>query len=226
MDRREAMIEAIERDARETGGVTGRHVLAAPVLSALREVRRDAFVPEASETVAWQNRALPIGHDQTISQPFVVGLMTDLLDLSATHRVLEIGTGSGYQTAILAALAGEVFSVEIVPSLAERARAALERAGCDNVFLRLGDGARGWSEQAPFDAIIVTAAARQIPPALVEQLRPGGRLVIPLGAPHGDQELVLVTKDAAGVVSRHDILAVAFVPLTGGGDFPPAAGTA
>ena len=173
MDPREAMIGEIEQDARETASSTGRAVLAAPVLAALRRVRRAGFVPEANERSAWLNRPLSIGHGQTISQPFVVALMTDLLDLAPDHRVLEVGTGSGYQAAVLAELAGEVFSVEIVPALAARARLALAREGYGRVHLRAGDGAQGWPEHAPFDAIIVTAAAPAIPPDLVAQLRPG-----------------------------------------------------
>jgi protein-L-isoaspartate(D-aspartate) O-methyltransferase len=226
VDPREAMIREIERDARETASCTGRAVLAAPVLAALGKVRRDGFVPEADERSAWLNRPLSIGHGQTISQPFVVALMTDLLDLAPDHRVLEVGTGSGYQAAVLAELAGEVFSVEIVPALAERARLALAREGRGRVRLRTGDGARGWPEHAPFDAIIVTAAAPAIPPDLVAQLRPGGRMVIPVGEPWGEQSLVLLRKDAGGAVTRKTVLGVSFVPLTGGRAFPRDGGTA
>jgi protein-L-isoaspartate(D-aspartate) O-methyltransferase len=220
------MIEEIEQDARETASCTGRAVLGAEVLTALRKVRRAGFVPEASERSAWLNRPLSIGHGQTISQPFVVALMTDLLDLTPDHRVLELGTGSGYQAAVLAELAGEVFSVEIVPALAERARLALAREGYQRVHLRTGDGAHGWPEEAPFDAIIVTAAAPAIPPDLVGQLRPGGRMVIPVGEPWGEQSLVLVCKDAAGAVTRKGVLGVSFVPLTGERAFPRDGGTA
>ena len=226
MDAREAMIREIEQDARETAAGTGRAVLAAPVLAALGRVRRDGFVPEADERSAWLNRPLSIGHGQTISQPFVVALMTDLLDLAPDHRVLEVGTGSGYQAAVLAELAGEVFSIEIVPALAERARLALAREGHGRVRLRTGDGARGWPEHAPFDAIIVTAAAPAIPPDLVAQLRPGGRMVIPVGEPWGEQSLVVMRKGADGAVTRETVLAVSFVPLTGGRAFPRDGGTA
>jgi protein-L-isoaspartate(D-aspartate) O-methyltransferase len=220
------MIREIEQDARETASCTGRAVLDADVLAALRTVRRAGFVPEASEGSAWLNRPLSIGHGQTISQPFVVALMTDLLDLAPDHRVLEVGTGSGYQAAVLAELAGEVFSVEIVPALAERARLALAREGYDRVRLRVGDGAHGWPEEAPFDAIIVTAAAPAIPPELVAQLRPGGRMMIPVGEPWGEQNLMLVCKDEAGAVTRNGVLGVSFVPLTGARAFPRDGGTA
>ncbi len=226
MDAREAMIGEIEQDARETASCTGRATLAAPVLAALRRVRRDGFVPEADGRSAWLNRPLSIGHGQTISQPFVVALMTDLLDLAPDHRVLEVGTGSGYQAAVLAELAGEVFSVEIVPALAERARLALAREGYERVRLRTGDGALGWPEHAPFEAIIVTAAAPVIPPDLVAQLRPRGRMAIPVGEAWGEQSLVLLRKDADGAVTRKTVLAVSFVPLTGERAFPRDGGTA
>jgi protein-L-isoaspartate(D-aspartate) O-methyltransferase len=180
-------------------------------------VRREAFVAPGSEPTAYENRPLPIGHDQTISQPFVVALMTDLLDLQPDDRVLEVGTGSGYQAAVLAEVADKVYSIEVIPELAARAAVALSGQGYANVELRTGDGGLGWPEQAPFDAIIVTAAAPEVPPALPEQLRPGGRMVIPIGPRRGDQELLLVTKDAAGNVTRRGVLPVAFVPLTGGG---------
>ncbi len=226
MDPREAMIREIEQDARETASFTGRAALGAEVLAALGRVRRAGFVPEADERSAWLNRPLSIGHGQTISQPFVVALMTDLLDLAPDDRVLEVGTGSGYQAAVLAELAGEVFSVEIVPALAERARLALAREGYARVRLRGGDGAHGWSEHAPFDAVIVTAAAPAIPPDLIAQLRPGGRMVVPVGEPWGEQNLVVLHKSADGTVTRKTVLAVSFVPLTGERAFPRAGGTA
>jgi protein-L-isoaspartate(D-aspartate) O-methyltransferase len=142
--------------------------------------------------------------------------MTELLDLEPDDRVLEVGTGSGYQAAVLAELVGTVFSVEVIPELARRAADALAAEGYSNVVLRTGDGGLGWPEQAPFDTIIVTAAAPDIPPALIGQLRPGGRMVIPVGQPHGEQHLLLLTKDAAGTVTQRNVLPVAFVPLTGG----------
>lgn len=211
----ERMIAEIESDARETADATGRERLHPRVLAALRTVRRHAFVPSASDRAAWLNRPLPIGHGQTISQPFIVALMTDLLDIVPGHKVLEVGTGSGYQAAVLAELGASVFSLEVVPALAETARAALAAEGYRRVHLRVGDGAAGWKDEAPFDRVIVTAAAPAIPPALIEQLRPGGRLIIPVGEAGGSQVLVLLEKRPTGEVARRMILPVAFVPLTG-----------
>ncbi len=215
MDPRERMIAAIEADARETAAWTGRAALAPSTLAAMRAVRREAFIPAAAASHAYENRPLTIGHGQTISQPFIVALMTDLLDLEPQHVVLEVGTGSGYQTAVLAALVRQVFSIEVIPELAEQARAALAAEGCRQVELRVGDGAQGWPEHAPFDAIMVTAAAAEVPPALVEQLRAPGRMAIPVGRAGGEQELMLIEKDAAGAVNKRRVLPVAFVPLTG-----------
>jgi len=169
-----------------------------------------------SMDAAFENRPQPIGHGQTISQPFIVALMTELLDLQPDDGVLEVGTGSGYQAAVLAELAGKVCSIEVIPELARAAAAALAQQGYGNVVLRTGDGGLGWPERAPFDVIIVTAAAPNIPPALIEQLRSGGVMVIPVGPRHGDQELVLLRKNAAGEVTQRNVLPVAFVPLTGG----------
>ncbi len=216
MDDRDAMIAEIVAEARETARWTGRGMFAAPVLEAMRAVRRQAFVPQMATAAAYQNRPLVIGHGQTISQPFIVALMTDLLELRPEHVVLEVGTGSGYQAAVLAKLARRVFSVEVIADLAERARAALAAEGIRNVQLRVGDGAAGWPEHAPYDAIIVTAAARDVPPALIDQLGAPGRMVVPVGAPHAEQELVLIAKDAEGKLNRSVVLPVAFVPLTGG----------
>ena len=212
---RTALIAEIEAEARETAAWTGRDRFAPRVIAALRKVRRERFVPDREVVRAYVNAPLPIGCGQTISQPFIVALMTDLLDLRPLDRVLEVGTGSGYQAAVLAELAGEVFSTEVIPELAEVARHALAREGYGTVALRVGDGGHGWPEQAPFDAIIVTAAARGVPPALVEQLRPGGRLVIPVGVPSGDQELRVLRKSSDGGVASRAVLPVAFVPLTG-----------
>jgi protein-L-isoaspartate(D-aspartate) O-methyltransferase len=213
---RAALIDQIALGIRETSHWTGRAALSPRVAAALAKVRREAFVTPGSERVAYENRPLPIGHGQTISQPFVVALMTELLDLQPDDIVLEIGTGSGYQTAVLAALANKVCSIEVIPELAASAARALVEQGCGNVELRTGDGRLGSPERAPFDAIIVTAAAPYVPPALIEQLRPGARMVAPVGPPHGEQELVLITKDAGAAVSSRSILPVAFVPLTGG----------
>jgi protein-L-isoaspartate(D-aspartate) O-methyltransferase len=216
MDERAALLAEIEAEVRDTARWTGRAQLSPNVAAALAKVRRSAFVPSAATSAAYENRPLPIGHDQTISQPYIVAIMTELLDLQPDDKVLEVGTGSGYQAAVLAELAGTVCSIEVIPQLAERAAAALAAEGYTRIMLRTGDGNRGWSEEAPFDAIIVTAAAPEIPPALIEQLRPGGRMAIPLGPRYGDQELMLLTKDQAGNISRRGVLPVAFVPLTGG----------
>jgi len=217
MDERAALLEEIVREMRETAYWTGRTALSPRVAAALAKVKREAFVAPGSERAAYENRPLPIGHGQTISQPFVVALMTELLNLQPQDSVLEVGTGSGYQAAVLAELAGKVCSIEVIPELAASAAATLSGQGYSSIELSTGDGGLGWPERAPFDAIIVTAAAPDVPPALLEQLRPGGRMVIPVGPRHADQELLLITKDAAGTVTRRSVLPVAFVPLTGGG---------
>jgi protein-L-isoaspartate(D-aspartate) O-methyltransferase len=216
MDEHAALLEQIAEEMRATERWTGRAQLSPRVAAALAKVRRVAFVPPRSAEAAYENRPLPIGHGQTISQPFVVALMTELLDLKPDDNALEVGTGSGYQAAILAELADKVCSIEVIPELGRNAAAALAREGYGNVALRIGNGGLGWPERAPFDAIIVTAAAPEIPSALIEQLAPGGRMVIPVGPHHGDQELVLLNKDAAAEISRHNVLPVAFVPLTSG----------
>ena len=208
------MVREIDAQVRETASWTGRARLAPRVLAALRSVPRHEFVPPASEDAAYANCALPIGSGQTISQPYVVALMTDLAHLGPQDRVLEVGTGCGYQAAVLAEVVGRVFSIETVPRLAAEARERLARLGYDHVEVREGDGWEGWPEQAPFDAILVTAAAREIPPALVAQLARGGKLVIPVGATPFSQELVLVEKDETGNVKERGVLPVAFVPLT------------
>jgi protein-L-isoaspartate(D-aspartate) O-methyltransferase len=185
------------------------------VLAAMAEVRRELFVPDDLQLHADDDRPLPIGHGQTISQPFVVAYMTERLRLAGDERVLEIGTGSGYQTAILAHLAEEVFSVEIVPELAARARALLQDTlALLNVRLRTGDGSQGWPEEAPFDRIIVTAAADALPPPLVAQLAPGGRMILPVGSDPWAQVLRVVDRAPDGALSETDVLGVRFVPLT------------
>jgi protein-L-isoaspartate(D-aspartate) O-methyltransferase len=190
------------------------------VVEAFARVPRSLFVPEELRELADADRPLPIGWGQTISQPYVVAFMTEWLQLAGDERVLEVGTGSGYQTAILSALAREVYSVEIVAELSERAAAALAAFGATNVRLRVGDGRRGWPEAAPFDRVMVTAAAERIPEPLLLQLAPGGRLVAPVGEP-GEQLLQLVTRDADGRLDATGLLPVRFVPLTGD-DSPPA----
>ncbi len=217
MDSRTALLAEIQEEMRETARWTGRASLSPRVSAALAKVRREAFVRPGSEAFAYENRPLAIGHGQTISQPFIVALMTELLDLAPDDVVLEVGTGSGYQAAVLAELVREVCSIEVIPELARRAGEVLAAEGYRNVVLRTGDGGLGWPERAPFDAIIVTAVAPDIPPALIEQLRPGGRMVIPVGPRDGEQELLVVGKAADGAVTRRSVLPVAFVPLTGGG---------
>lgn len=187
------------------------------VLDVIAHLNRSDFVPEIVRSVATQDSPLPIGHGQTISQPYVVALMSQALELQGHERVLEIGTGSGYQTAVLALLCREVYSVEIVPSLARSARRLLlERLGLENVFLREGDGSQGWPEAAPFDAVIGTAAPESVPPKLLGQLKPGGRMVMPIGPEGGHQDLLRVTRvEAEGIPKVERLLPVRFVPMTG-----------
>jgi len=191
---------------------TGRSGIDPRVLAVMAKVPRHEFVPPLQRRSAYRNRPLSIGSGQTISQPFIVALMTDLLQLEPDDKVLEIGTGCGYQAAVLAELAADVYSIEIVESLGKRAAETLERIGYAKVHTRIGDGYEGWAEHAPYDAIIVTAAPDHVPPALIEQLKPGGRLVVPVG--HLFQELMVITKNADGSTSRKDIVPVQFVPLT------------
>jgi len=185
------------------------------VIAAMDRVERHEFVPEALRALAYEDRPLPIGYGQTISQPYIVALMTDLLELMPGDRVLEIGTGSGYQAAVLAELGLEVYSIEIVPELGDEAAARLDRLGYDKVATRVGDGYYGWPERALFDGLVVTAAAGHVPPPLIEQLKPGGRMVIPVGEPFRVQHLVLITKAADGTLRSRQLLPVRFVPLTG-----------
>ena len=213
MDPHTTLVHEIEAEVQATAGWTGRRHLAPCVRAALLAVRRAAFVPAALWAEAYANHPLRIGHGQTISQPFIVALMTELLDPEQDHVVLEVGTGSGYQAAVLAALVRHVYSIEIIATLSTQAGVALAQEGVGNVTLRVSDGAAGWPEHAPYDGIIVTAAGPTVPPALVAQLRPGGRMVIPLGEPYSDQMLTLIVKDAGGGVSYEDVLPVAFVPL-------------
>ena len=212
MDR---MVEAIRTDARQTASYTGRSTISDAVLSAIRSVPRDAFVPDGAQAYAFENTPLAIGHGQTISQPFIVALMTDLLEPESSDRVLEIGTGSGYQAAILGELVEAVYTIEIIPELAETAAARLDDLGYDSVHVKAGDGWYGWPEEGPFDGIIVTAVGEEVPPKLVEQLAPGGRMVLPLGPRFGGQMLVVLTRGDSGELERRDVLPVQFVPLTG-----------
>jgi protein-L-isoaspartate(D-aspartate) O-methyltransferase len=214
-DARLDMVRAIEVIARESSRGATPMALNAAVLEAMRRVRRHAFVPAAQRSLAYDNRPLPIGFGQTISQPYIVALMTDLLRLAPRARALEIGTGSGYQAAVLAELGHQVYTIEIVSDLAEQAATRLSALGYDAVHIRRGDGYYGWPEAAPFDGIVVTAAAPQIPPPLLEQLKPGGRMVIPIGAAFLVQQLMLIEKLADGSIRTEALLPVAFVPLVG-----------
>ncbi len=211
---REALLKEIQAMARETGAETGRAVFSARVMVAMAKVPRHRFVPATYGALAYANRPLPIGHGQTISQPYIVALMTELLDAKPGDTVLEVGTGSGYQAAVLAGLVHQVYSIEIIAPVGERAAAVLKELGYRNIETRIGDGYDGWPEHAPFDAVIVTAAAPQIPPALAAQLKPGGRMVIPVGAEADVQFLQVMVKRADGSISTQRSLPVRFVPLT------------
>jgi len=209
---RRALLAEIADEAAATAEWTGRARFDDRVMAAMADVARDAFVPEAERAYAWLNQPLPIGYRQTISQPFIVALMTDMIDPRPDHVVLEIGTGSGYQAAVLSRLVRKVYSIERVPELAASAAERLKRLGYGNVEVRAGDGALGWPEHAPFDGILVTAAAPSMPPALVAQLKAGGTMIIPVGEP-GSQGLMLVRRTADGGSDSRNVLPVAFVPL-------------
>ncbi|MCX7143934.1 MAG: protein-L-isoaspartate(D-aspartate) O-methyltransferase [Proteobacteria bacterium] len=211
---RAAMLQEIAALAKETGVETGRPVFSARTMAAMSKVPRHLFVPAPYGALAYANRPLPIGHGQTISQPYIVALMTDLLDPKPGDAVLEIGTGSGYQAAVLAELVARVYSIEIIEPVGKDAAQLLRQLGYKNVEARIGDGYDGWPERAPFDAIIVTAAAPQVPPALVAQLKTGGRMVVPVGAPAEVQFLHVMVKQTDGSLSIQRALPVRFVPLT------------
>jgi len=212
---RAAMVSEIEEYARLTGDQTGNQGFDKRVMQSIASVQRHEFVPDDQKRFAYENRPLPIGFGQTISQPYIVALMTDLIQPDRDDVVLEIGTGSGYQAAILSRLVKSVYSVEIVKPLAKQAAARLQLLGFDNVTTRLGDGYYGWAEHAPFDAIVVTAAASHVPPYLVRQLSRGGRMVIPVGGRFLTQQLLLIEKTEAGEVKTRQVIPVRFVPLTG-----------
>ena len=203
-------VEARERMVRDQ--IEARGVEDPRVLAAMRKIPRHELVPERNRPLAYADRPLPIGLGQTISQPYIVAYMTERLHLDGSEKVLEIGTGSGYQAAVLGELAAEVYTIEIIPELARRSARDLERLGYENVHVREGDGYRGWPGQAPFDAVIVTAAPASVPPALVDQLALGGRMVLPVGDSY--QELVLITRSEEGV-ERRELIPVRFVPMTG-----------
>ena len=210
---RARMVAEIVAIARETGDATGRPSFSQAVMTAMGRVPRHRFVPFHQEGFAYSNRPLPIGQGQTISQPFLVALMTDLLDPKPGHIVLEVGTGSGYQAAVLAELVAKVYTIEIVEPLARRAMQRLEELGYRNVKVRIGDGYNGWPEAAPFDSIVVTAAPAEIPKPLIDQLKPGGRMVIPAGGSHDSQHLLVVAKEPDGTSTTKRTLPVRFVPL-------------
>ncbi|MFI3156617.1 MAG: protein-L-isoaspartate(D-aspartate) O-methyltransferase [Methylococcaceae bacterium] len=212
---RYALVEIIKAEVMDTREFLNQKSLDQRVIDALLKVPRHEFVPDSERPYAYKNRPLSIGFGQTISQPYIVAIMTDLLKLKKTDRVLEIGTGSGYQAAILAELVDGVYTMEIIEPLAVCAAENLKRAGYDAVHSRIGDGYYGWQEAAPFDAIVVTAVAGHVPPPLIKQLKPGGRMIIPVGAQFMTQYLVLLTKDANGKVTTRQILPVSFVPFTG-----------
>jgi protein-L-isoaspartate(D-aspartate) O-methyltransferase len=212
---RESMLEAIRASVRDSASYTGRDKLSDQVMGAMATVPREEFVLPAYRHLAYRNTPLPIAAGQTISQPLIVALMTELLEPQATDVILEVGTGSGYQAAVLAELVKHVYTIEIIEELAASAEKTLRRLNYDNVTVRAGDGYAGWPEHAPFDGIIVTAAAEHLPPPLLKQLKPGGKLVIPVGEHHGYQELLVVEVDAEGEARHTSVLPVRFVPLTG-----------
>jgi protein-L-isoaspartate(D-aspartate) O-methyltransferase len=211
---RAAMIETIRAYARSHASGLGQQGLSERVLEAVGQTKRHLFIPERSCSIAYADRPIPIGHGQTISQPFIVALMTELAEVAPDHVVLEVGTGSGYQAAILAQLARKVCTIEIVPALAAGAAKTLKELAYDNVSVRLGDGYDGWSECGPFDAIVVTAALGELPPLLIEQLKVGGRLVMPVGPAYSTQQLTVVEKIAPGQTTARAVALVRFVPFT------------
>ena len=211
---RRDLLERIDEDFALTREQTGMGRLNQRIRDAMAKVPRHLFVPKSEGLLAYINHALPIGYNQTISQPYIVALMTALLEPQPDHVVLEVGTGSGYQAAVLSLLVKQLYSVEVVPELAEQAAERLHRLGYDHVEVRDGDGALGWPEHAPYDGIIVTAAGTEVPEALTQQLKPGGRLVIPVGGSWG-QDLQIVRKHEDGTIKTQSVIPVAFVPLTG-----------
>lgn len=213
---RQEMVKEIISDVQETSIYLDKEALDPRVMDAMASVPRHEFVPFFQKSYAYQNRPLPIGHGQTISQPYIVAIMTDLLKPKPNDRVLEIGTGSGYQAAILSQVVAEVYTIEIISALGEDAEERFKKLHYRNIHSRIGDGYYGWPDAAPFDGIVVTAAASHVPPPLIEQLKPGGRMVIPVGSPFLVQYLVVVEKHPDGKVTSKQILPVRFVPLTGG----------
>lgn len=218
---RKALIQKLKTEAKETSMWTGKNEFSQKVMKAMEKVPRHEFIPDDRKNLSYDNRPVYIGHGQTISQPYIVALMTDTLKLKKTDKVLEVGTGSGYQAAILSVLVTKVVSIEIIPALYKRATKVLRKLNYKNVFTLKGDGYIGYEKEAPYDAIIVTAAAPHVPPKLIEQLKPGGKLVLPVGKPNQTQKLILITKSKKKdknkqyKITTKDILPVIFVPLTG-----------
>ena len=211
---RASMVETIQAYAQIDIGFSGNEGISTNVLEAMRQTKRHLFIPERFRSLAYADRPVPIGHDQTISQPFIVAQMTDLAEVRYDHTVLEIGTGSGYQAAILARLVRKVCTIEIIRPLGDTAAKLLEDLGYHNVSVRIGDGYKGWPECGPFDAVIVTAALGHVPPPLIEQLKVGGRLVMPVGSAGSTQQLTVVEKIAPGKTKTRDVGLVRFVPFT------------
>ena len=212
---RQQMVDVIEDDVHTTEKAINKKSFNKVVMQAMNTVPRHEFVPAGLRSQAYENRPLPIGHGQTISQPYIVALMTDLLEPQPDQRILEIGTGSGYQAAVLAQLVAQVYSIEIIEALGESSTQLLSHLGYDNIKTRIADGYNGWPQHAPFDGIIVTAAISHIPPPLVQQLKKGGRMIIPVGTRFQTQYLTLVKKDMQGKVTTRQLLPVIFVPFTG-----------
>jgi protein-L-isoaspartate(D-aspartate) O-methyltransferase len=212
---RQQLMKTIEADVRRTSRHLDKQELDPRVMKAMGDVLRHEFVPATEKRFAYQNWPLPIGFGQTISQPYIVAIMTDLIKPEPDHKVLEIGTGSGYQAAVLAELVQQVYSIEIIKPLAKQAKSRLSRLGYDNVTTKIGDGYYGWQEHAPFDAIVVTAAASHVPPSLIKQLKVGGRMIIPVGSAFLTQQLLLITRKEENKITTRQILPVRFVPLTG-----------
>jgi protein-L-isoaspartate(D-aspartate) O-methyltransferase len=218
---RQQMVAEINDMVSYTQDHIGKPALDERVMAAMGKVLRHELVPDEIKSHAYINSAMPIGENQTISQPYIVALMTDLAGVDENSKVLEIGTGSGYQAAVLAELVDHVYTIEIVEVLGRRAEKDLQRLGYENISVRIGDGYHGWPEHAPFDAILVTAAIERAPQALIDQLKPGGKMVIPLGRQHSTQTLTVIEKTPDGKIIYHEILPVGFVPLTGDGRKSP-----
>ncbi len=208
------LIEEIQAETRYTCDTTGVSAIAPEVIKALRETPRELFIPDGLRGQAYENHPLPVGYGQTISQPYIVAIMTQLLLPQAGHRILEVGAGTGYQAAVLARLVRLVVSLEIIPALAAATAQRLRELAVSNVEIHCADGNHGWPKQSPYDGIIVTACAAKVPAALLDQLKPGGRMIVPVGEPYGFQDLYLIRKGSDGAIDSRAVLPVAFVPLT------------